>query len=377
MPTRRDMLGMTAAVPVLALLGGCTEGPDVAEAWRDPGKGESDIRRWALAHAILTPNPHNKQPWLVQLVGTDGLILRPDLTRLLPATDPFNRQITVGCGAFLELLGMAAAEKGWRVDGTLWPEGEPQPRLDSRPIAAVRFVRDATVKPHALFRHVLARRTNRTVYDVARTPTASALAALVTAERPLVKAGASADPAQRDRLRALTATAFLAETDAPAPHHENVINTRIGDAEIGTARDGLVLSGMMIEIGNAVGLVTREKFLDRDSIAFGQFRSAGQPWADSSMAFAWLSTATNSRTDQIEAGRAYLHMALLAVREGLAVQPMSQGLQEYPEMAAILPKIEQELGVVPPGRVQMLVRLGYADPVPPAPRRGLAPILVA
>ena len=195
------MLGMTAAVPVLALLGGCTDGPDVAEAWLDPGRGESDIRRWALAHAILTPNPHNKQPWLVQMVGTDQLILRPDLTRLLPATDPFNRQITVGCGAFLELLAMAAAEKGWRVDTTLWPEGEPQPQLDSRPIATVSFVRDAAVKPDTLFRHLLTRRTNRTVYDDARTPAATALAALLTAARPMVKAGATADPAQRDRLR--------------------------------------------------------------------------------------------------------------------------------------------------------------------------------
>ena len=377
MTTRREMLGMTAAVPVLALLGGCTDGPDVAEAWRDPGRGESDIRRWALAHAILTPNPHNKQPWLVQLLDTDRLILRPDLSRLLPATDPFNRQITVGCGAFLELLAMAAAEKGWRVDMALWPEGEPQPRLDSRPIATVRFVRDSTVKPDPLFRYLLTRRTNRTVYDDARTPPQSALAALLSAARPTVTAGATADPAQRDRLRALTATAFLAEVDAPAPHSENVVNTRIGAAEIAATHDGLVLSGATIEIGSRLGLVSRDKFLDRDSFAFGQFRSAGGPWADSSMAFAWLTTATNSRTDQIEAGRAYLRMALLAVREGLAVQPMSQGLQEYPEMAAILPKIEHELGVAALGRVQMLVRLGYADPVPPTPRRGINPILVS
>lgn len=377
MPTRREIIGLTAAVPVLALLGGCAEGPDVAAAWRNPGRGEADIRRWALAHAILTPNPHNKQPWLVQLAGTDGLILRPDLTRMLPATDPFNRQITVGCGAFLELLAMAAAEKGWRIDTTLWPEGEPQPRLDSRPVATVRFVRDATVKPHALFRHVLARRTNRMVYDESRTPSPEALTALQTAARPLVTAGASSDPARRDRLRALTAKAFLAEADASEPHRENVINTRIGAAEIAKNRDGLMLSGAAIEIGSRLGLVSRDKFLDRQSFAFDQFRAAGQPWTDSSMAFAWLATATNNRTDQIEAGRAYLHLALLAVQEGLALQPMSQGLQEYPEMAAILPRIEQELGVADPGRVQMLVRLGYADPVPPTPRRGINPIIIA
>jgi hypothetical protein len=59
------------------------------------------------------------------------------------------------------------------------------------------------------------------------------------------------------------------------------------------------------------------------------------------------------------------------------MQPWSQCLQEYPEMRPTLDAVHRALGVEPPGRVQMLVRLGHADALPPAPRRGLAAHLTA
>lgn len=76
--------------------------------WREAG-GYDEFRRRALSYALLAPNPHNRQPWLVRLDGDRGLTLFCDLQRRLPATDPMDRQITIGCGAFLELLAIAAA----------------------------------------------------------------------------------------------------------------------------------------------------------------------------------------------------------------------------------------------------------------------------
>jgi len=101
------------------------------------------------------------QPWIVDLSVADEITLYIDKTRLLPVTDPFNRQITIGCGAFLELLVMALAEFGGVSATTdLFPRGEAHPLLDDRPLFRVRLAsRGATRSP--LFSQILNRRTNR------------------------------------------------------------------------------------------------------------------------------------------------------------------------------------------------------------------------
>ena len=54
----------------------------------------ADVRLDAFRHAILAPNPHNRQPWLIQLVGQDEALIFCDLDRRLPETDPFDREFS-------------------------------------------------------------------------------------------------------------------------------------------------------------------------------------------------------------------------------------------------------------------------------------------
>ena len=75
---------------------------------------------------------------------------------MLPATDPPNRQILIGCGAFLELLCMAAAQLGHRAEVTLLPEGDyAASGVDARPFATVHMAADASARPAPLFAAVL------------------------------------------------------------------------------------------------------------------------------------------------------------------------------------------------------------------------------
>jgi hypothetical protein len=86
----------------------------------------------------------------------------------------------------------------------------------------------------------------------------------------------------------------------------------------------------------------------------------------------WLSTADNSRTTQMLAGRAYVRLQLAATALGLRMHPLSQALQEYPEQANNYKAIHQLLAGNDTGAtVQMWTRLGYAPEADPAPRRGL------
>ena len=148
MTTRRGVLKLVGGGCVLAAGGigafvAANEPSRSARApWREAGQ-ETEFRRSALSYAILAPNPHNRQPWLVRLDGDDALTLYCNLDRRLPATDPHDRQIVIGHGTFLELLALAAAEDGYGTEITSFPDGEDMTTLDTRPVASVKFIAEA------------------------------------------------------------------------------------------------------------------------------------------------------------------------------------------------------------------------------------------
>ena len=368
---RRSFIRLIGGGTVMAAgLSGCAEQTPAADvAWVSPGSSERDVRRYALAHAILAPNPHNRQPWLARLDGEDAVTLFIDRARLLPATDPFSRQIVIGCGAFPELLAIAAGAKGYTATMTPFPEGQPAGTLDERPFARVAFAKGGGLDP--LFRHILRRRTVREPYDVGRAIPAGDLAAVRAAAGPGLRTGAATGGAALADLKALTREAFHRETDTPAANRESVELMRIGEKEIAAHRDGLFLRGPAIEAMHAVGLLNREALARPGTMAFKQARAFADPLCEATPAFVWLISPGNDRLTQIAAGRAYARMALEATARGIAIQPMSQALQEYPEMAALFARMDAAVGVQPGERLQMLVRAGYAKDVPPAPRRGL------
>ena len=83
-------------------------------------------------------------------------------------------------------------------------------------------------------------------------------------------------------------------------------------------------------------------------------------------------TEGNDRTTQVDAGRAYARVQLAATAHGVAMHPLQQALQEYPEQAGPHADIRRLLDAPQPAKtVQMWARAGFAPPVEPAPRRGL------
>lgn len=337
--------------------------PETAQApWTLPAPPPADPRLDAFRHAILAPNPHNRQPWLIRLDGTADATIFCDLDRRLPQTDPFDRQITIGFGCFLELARIAAAERGFAIAVTSFPEGEPTERLDRRPIARLRFRAGGT--PDPLFAAIPDRRSTKTVFEPRTPSTADIDAALRLAG---VLAGHSVDPTLLANARAEILRAIRIETRIPRTHRESVDVMRLGAREIDANPDGIDVDGPMIEALSAAGLLTREALADPASSAFASTEQMLADTYGSIPALLWVSTASNSRIDQLEAGSRYARLNLAATRAGLAMHPMSQSLQEYPEMAAPFARIHQLLA---PGgeRVQMLARIGHAAAVPPSPR---------
>ena len=360
---------------------GCSQHMPAAaiEPWKGPGQ-EADIRRWILGYAILAPHSHNLQSWLVDLGTPDEIVLRCDLERQLPETDPFSRQIMMSHGTFLELLDMAARERGLRAEITLFPEGAFGPdKPDRRPVARVRLTADPSVRKEPLFAHILARHTNRSLYDLERPVPAAAWQAMTEAVKPdPLKFGfAGVDqPGALRQHRQVASEAWRIELTTPRTIMESYKVLRVGAAEIDKFRDGLYVLDPMVVWLDRFGLFDRSK-----APAPGDYATTSQikdfdKKLESTPGFLWMVTEGNDRATQVNAGRAYARVQLAATAQGLALQPLQQALQEYPEQAGPHAAVRALLGAPSPERtVQMWARVGYAPPVDPAPRRGVAALL--
>jgi hypothetical protein len=350
-----------------------TRNPEAAQLpWAKAGSHYADPMRSALSYAILAPNPHNRQPWVVDLQSSTEAVLTCDLQRLLPATDPFNRQIIIGLGCFLELFAQAASHNGYRAQIVLFPEGEPGDQLTAMPVAKLKLIEDPQILPDPLFAHALHRRTNRNRYDTARSLSQGDLTKITSVTEPSVSSVGVVQGPQLQDLRDLTREALRDELLDPKAYQESIELMRIGRAEIEANPDGISLGGAFLETLSFVGVLNRKELADPDSSAFQFGLDMADDQALSSMGFVWINTMGNSRHEQISAGRNYLRIALRVTGLGLSMQPMSQALQEYTAMQPHYQKVHSMLAKNPGERVQMLARLGYADMTAPSPRWALS-----
>ncbi len=374
--TRRKTLAILGGGVVTAAAGigyTVTRRPtDAIRPWADAG-GYGDPRMNALSYAVLSPNPHNRQPWMVDLKTPGQVALYVDTTRLLPHTDPFSRQIVIGLGCFLETLRIAASHDGYDVQFDLFPDGDMGDALDNRRVAVARFEKGGT--PDPLFAYVMDRRSQKEPFDLNR-PVADAIlprleAACINGTAP----GSTNDTDVVQTLRDLSNEALLIEIETPHTYKESVDLFRIGRKEVNANPDGIDFSGPMFEAMHMAGLFTREATLDTSSTAYRQGIAAVLENTDTAMGHIWMVTGGNTRADQINAGRDWVRLNLATTREGVAMQPLSQALQEYSEMAKHYADIHAMLAPQG-GTVQMFARLGYCAPVPRSPRWPLEAKLV-
>ena len=377
---RRHFIRLTSAGTVAAIAAssaGCSQQMPAGAiaAWKGPG-AEPDARRRILGYAILAPHSHNLQSWLLDLRTPNEIVLRCDLTRLLPETDPFSRQIMMSHGTFLEVLDIAAREHGLKTEISLFPEGPFGPStLDRRPVARIRLAPDPSTPKDPLFAQILKRRTNRSAYDIARPVPAEAWQAMLESvePNPLRFGFVGLDqPDALQRHRAIATEAWRIELTTPRTIMESYKVLRVGADEIQQHRDGLVVLDRMPVLMSKVGLFDRSKApAPDDYVTTSQIKDFTAKLG-STPGFLWMVSDGNDRVTQVNAGRAYARVQLAATAFGVSLQPLQQALEEYPEQAAPYAEIRKLLGAPQPAQtVQMWARAGFAPPIGPAPRRGV------
>ncbi len=322
---------------------------DVAGNYEDP-------RQWALSYALLAPNPHNRQPWQVDLSEQGKVVIYRDKKLNLPHTDPFDRQLTIGMGCFLELMSIAASNIGYKIEFDLFPEGT---EAENGPVAIATFAQTG-LQADPLFKHVMQRRSckepfeNRAI-NTASAETLSAYADIIT------------DKDKVAAIKELTFAAWQVEMYTPRTLQESVDLMRIGKAEVNAKPDGIDLSGPFFESMQLLGIVNREALADINSTSFKEGAKSYKEMLNSTHAYALISSADNTREEQITVGRKWVRLNLATTGLGLSLHPVSQALQEYPEMVEHYQQAHKLLAK-PGHTIQMLGRLGYGPATAKTPR---------
>jgi nitroreductase len=310
-----------------------------------------------LRAAIAAPSLHNSQPWLFA-VGNDEVRVYADPTRHLVHADPSGRAMLMSVGAALLNLRVAAEHLGRAPAVTLETDASAR---GSEPllVATVALDRHAG-EPGPLARlhdAVPTRRTNRRPFRD-QPPPPAALAAMAAAARA---EGAELtvydDPADVAWTVGLLHEADLADRMDVAVPGERA--AWIG----GPGRDEGIPVGSLGPVPADVETPFRD---------LGAGVAAPREYAvfEQTPTVAVLATAADEPADWVRAGQALEHLLLEATTAGLAASFMNQPL-EHPAFRARI------LAASPTAPFpQMLLRIGYGDPVPPTPRRDLAAVLL-
>ncbi|KAB2881065.1 hypothetical protein F9K33_02360 [bacterium] len=368
-----------AAVAFTGLAAGCkSDNANPAHEGWDPEKlteSFTDFRLKILSYAMLAPSPHNKQPWKIKLADDNKMLLFIDSERLLPMTDIFHRQIYISQGTFLEILSLSSNALGYDALIQFFTEGtDSVENTGKSPVAEITFSK-LTVDKDVLFDYITKRVTNRLVYDE-RTPDASQLQTLA---RIFGDAECTiqfiTDKNTTSQLADLMTEAMKVETYLDRTHAETVAMIRFTDEELVKFRDGFGYENMGI---SGMSKFLAQTFAGRDKAFSDSFKektvSVTRDMTHSANVFGIIFSKENNRMDQIQVGRKYARLHLTATQLGLAMHPMTQITEEYDELASIRNKFADITG---PGKgtAQMVVRVGFADTVPHAPRRPLKDLI--
>lgn len=322
----------------------------------DAQVGTPDWLAWVLNYALLSPSPHNTQPWRWQIAGT-VVRLRADRTRTLTVSDSDGRELAIGCGSAVEHLLIALGHFGVRGSLELLPDAQDPDLLAEIDTGAG----DRLPDEQALFAALPLRRTNRMGYSAEPVGAAQIEQIVASIVVPGVHATVAGD-SQREVVRELVMQGDRVQMADSAFRRElsSWMRAAHSHRDDGMPADLLGQHGVAAEVAP---LAVRTFDLGKGQSAKDGELLDGSPviavvWSDQDDVEAWLNS-----------GRYLARLALSAQAAGVASAHMNQPC-ELPELRG---RLAAELKLV--GHPQLVLRLGNAPAVHESPRRPLAELL--
>lgn len=302
--------------------------------------------------ATLAPSLHNSQPWQFS-VSDHGVELFADPSRHLRRVDPSGRSLLISCGAAVFNLRVAAEHLGFHPRVRLLPDPD-QPTMIASVQVDHRHGRSAGLG--AYFSAIPARRTNRWPFHNTPVPHSviARLMEAVRSENAILRI--DDNPNEVARIVDLLHDADRAERDDFPRQEEQAAWVGIDDHDEG------------IPVGSLGPRPAEPRTAYRD-LAFARDVTREYVRFEPTPTVAVLSTMHDQPLDWVRSGQALQSLLLEATREGLAASFMNQPL-ERDDLRWLVRSPTSGLG-----HPQMILRIGYGDPVPATPRRPLDTVI--
>jgi hypothetical protein len=308
-------------------------------------------------YATLAANSHNAQPWHFRPTP-DGVAILPDLTRALPVADPDNHHLYVSLGCAAENLALAVGAEGRSAAVGFTAEGDGEVRV----ALGAEGVRDP------LFDAITARQCTRSDYDGRALPAGDLSRLEQAARREACELILIDDRARIEQVLELILAATEAQVADPAFVDELKSWIRFNARAAIDTGDGLYSA--------CSGNPTLPTFLGER--LFGLvFKPQGEKdrYARQVRSSAGLAVVVLARDDAahwVEAGRSYQRFALQATALGIRHAHLNQPV----EVASTRPQLRALLGLGD-RRPDLVLRYGYAPPMPRSLRRPVADVLAS
>lgn len=332
-----------------------------------------------LHAAILSPSPHDTQPWLFE-AGDDSLTVYADRARNLGTFDPFRREMHLGLGAAIETIVRAAGVYGYTTyvrpaAGRLTVSPGPEPVV----AAHIAFDTGAPGRD-PLYEAIPDRHTNRGPYleKPVGVPALRGLADLVAGDA--VRVAFIVDPAARADMAALIVDATQRIIADPQMSADSARWFRTGRREVEAHPDGISLDAAGVSpLLTAFGKLIPDQSA---SSADGYWLAATRDTQVHAPVLGVILVRDRLDMSQaIAAGRAWQRLHLAATTLGLAGQPLNQPVECIDRNAMLGRPDTFEAALVkmanaPGWQPTFTFRLGTAEkPALPSPRRPLVDVM--
>lgn len=308
-----------------------------------------------VRYATLAASGHNTQPWKFA-IRRHGIEIHPDYSRRLPVVDPHDRELWISLGCALENLLTAAHATGYSAEVT-YP--------DTSDVIRVQIAPD-TPQPGPLFDAISLRQTTRSVCDGRPVPVTD----LDTLQSAPLEPGVSlhflATPAERETALEYVDAGNLHQYADRAFVDELIAWLRFHKKEAMATLDGLY--------SRCSGNPEVPRWLGRmfvRSMKPQQQSDADAKKLRSSSGAVVIASTSDNKTAWVRVGQVYERLALQMTASNITSALLNQPI----EVAALRSQFQSALGLGA-SLPQLLVRFGYAAPMPRSLRRPVEQVLI-